>query len=218
MLDARSESAFDRSARGYVPIGDLPRSGRGEPSRRSRATGPSTGCVCLTSTRRACSPQSWTPTARASRCGPRSPLAQSDDICPTPTCWRPRSPPRTAWCRSPRDGVGRRRPGTDARAGPASRLPSWGALAGGFVGTLVLTTALRTANELGFTRRLPLSARHRRRPRSQARQGTRILAPPAAGEGFALVYYAIFAVIDTSAGCSERSSGSCTESSPPPCS
>ena len=63
MLDARSESAFDRSARGYVPIGDLPRSGRGEPSRRSRATGPSTGCVCLTSTRRACSPQSWTPTA-----------------------------------------------------------------------------------------------------------------------------------------------------------
>ena len=29
----------------------------------------------------------------------------------------------------------------------------WGALAGGFVGTLVLTTALRTANELGFTLR-----------------------------------------------------------------
>ena len=28
----------------------------------------------------------------------------------------------------------------------------WGALAGGFVGTLVLTTALRAANELGFTR------------------------------------------------------------------
>jgi len=28
----------------------------------------------------------------------------------------------------------------------------WGALAGGFVGTLVLTTALRTANELGLTR------------------------------------------------------------------
>ena len=27
-----------------------------------------------------------------------------------------------------------------------------GALAGGFVGTLVLTTALRTANELGLTR------------------------------------------------------------------
>ena len=28
----------------------------------------------------------------------------------------------------------------------------WGALAGGFIGTLVLTTALRTANELGLTR------------------------------------------------------------------
>ena len=28
----------------------------------------------------------------------------------------------------------------------------WGAFAGGFVGTLVLTTALRTANELGLTR------------------------------------------------------------------
>ena len=45
----------------------------------------------------------------------------------------------------------------------------WGALAGGFVGTLVLTTALRTANELGLT-----------------------------GEMFALVYYAIFSAIDTS--------------------
>ena len=28
----------------------------------------------------------------------------------------------------------------------------WGALAGGFIGTLVLTTSLRTANELGWTR------------------------------------------------------------------
>ena len=28
----------------------------------------------------------------------------------------------------------------------------WGALAGGFIGTLVLTTALRSANELGLTR------------------------------------------------------------------
>ena len=32
------------------------------------------------------------------------------------------------------------------------RMSIWGALAGGFVGTLVLTTALRTANELGLTR------------------------------------------------------------------
>ena len=32
------------------------------------------------------------------------------------------------------------------------RMSVWGALAGGFVGTLVLTTALRTANELGLTR------------------------------------------------------------------
>ena len=28
----------------------------------------------------------------------------------------------------------------------------WAALAGGFIGTLVLTTALRAANELGLTR------------------------------------------------------------------
>ena len=55
----------------------------------------------------------------------------------------------------------------------------WGALAGGFVGTLVLTTALRTANELGLTRvDLPFllgTAVHRR---SRARQGARLSAAP----------------------------------------
>ena len=61
----------------------------------------------------------------------------------------------------------------------------WGALAGGFIGTLVLTTALRAANELGLTRvDLPflLGTAVHRRPR--ARQGARL--PPAPGRRRAL--------------------------------
>ena len=75
----------------------------------------------------------------------------------------------------------------------------WGALAGGFIGTLVLTTALRTANELGFTRiDLPFligTAVTRDRTRAKA---LGYLMHLAAGELFALAYYAIFAATETS--------------------
>jgi hypothetical protein len=75
----------------------------------------------------------------------------------------------------------------------------WATLAGGFVGTLVLTTALRTANELGVTRvDLPFllgTAISRDRARAKA---LGYLLHLVAGELFALVYYAIFAAIDTS--------------------
>jgi hypothetical protein len=74
----------------------------------------------------------------------------------------------------------------------------WGALAGGFVGTLVLTTALRTGNELGLTRiDLPFLlgtavTGHRARAKALG-----YLLHLVAGEAFALAYYAIFAAIDT---------------------
>jgi hypothetical protein len=75
----------------------------------------------------------------------------------------------------------------------------WGALAGGFIGTLVLTTALRAANELGLTRiDLPFllgTAVTRDRSRAKA---LGYLMHLAAGELFALVYYAIFAATETS--------------------
>ena len=75
----------------------------------------------------------------------------------------------------------------------------WGALAGGFVGTLVLTTALRAANELGLTRvDLPFllgTAVSGDRARAKA---LGYLMHLAAGEMFALVYFAIFTAIDTS--------------------
>jgi hypothetical protein len=75
----------------------------------------------------------------------------------------------------------------------------WAALAGGFVGTLVLTTALRAANELGLTRiDLPFllgTAVTRDRARAKALGYSMHLA---AGEVFALVYYALFTAIDTS--------------------
>jgi hypothetical protein len=75
----------------------------------------------------------------------------------------------------------------------------WGALAGGFIGTLVLTTALRSANELGLTRvDLPFllgTAVTADRSRAKA---LGYLMHLAAGEVFALVYYAIFSAIATS--------------------
>jgi hypothetical protein len=74
----------------------------------------------------------------------------------------------------------------------------WGALAGGFVGTLVLTTALRAANELGLTRiDLPFllgTAVTEDRARAKA---LGYLLHLVAGEAFALVYYAIFAALGT---------------------
>jgi hypothetical protein len=73
------------------------------------------------------------------------------------------------------------------------------ALAGGFVGTLVLTTALRTANELGLTRvDLPFllgTALTDDRARAKAYG---YLLHLGAGEAFALAYFAIFDAIDAS--------------------
>jgi hypothetical protein len=75
----------------------------------------------------------------------------------------------------------------------------WGALAGGFIGTLVLTTALRTANELGVSRiDLPFllgTAVTRDRSRAKA---LGYLMHVAAGALFALVYFAVFAALGTS--------------------
>jgi hypothetical protein len=75
----------------------------------------------------------------------------------------------------------------------------WAALVGGFVGTLVLTTGLRTANELGLTRvDLPFllgTAVSGDRARAKA---FGYLLHLVAGEVFALVYFAIFTAIDTS--------------------
>src|SRR5919106_5268414 len=75
----------------------------------------------------------------------------------------------------------------------------WGAVAGGFVGTLVLTTALRAANELGLTRiDLPFllgTAVTSDRGRAKA---AGYLMHLVAGELFSLVYFAIFTAIDSS--------------------
>jgi hypothetical protein len=75
----------------------------------------------------------------------------------------------------------------------------WGAVAGGFVGTLVLTTGLRAASELKLTRMdLPFLlgtafAADRRRAKAIG-YGLHFVA----GQVFALVYYAVFAAIDSS--------------------
>lgn len=74
-----------------------------------------------------------------------------------------------------------------------------GAIAGGFVGTLVLTTALRAANELGLTRiDLPFvlgTAFSSDRTRAKA---VGFLLHFLAGIVFALIYYLIFLAIDRS--------------------
>lgn len=73
---------------------------------------------------------------------------------------------------------------------------AWGAVAGGFVGTVVLTSALRAANELGLTRMdLPFllgTAFSADRTRAKA---LGYVLHFAAGEGFAFVYYGIFTAI-----------------------
>ena len=75
----------------------------------------------------------------------------------------------------------------------------WGAIAGGFAGTLVLTTALRAANELSLTRiDLPFllgTAFTNDRTRAKA---VGYLLHFVAGIVFALVYYAVFVAIDSS--------------------
>jgi hypothetical protein len=75
----------------------------------------------------------------------------------------------------------------------------WGALAGGFIGTLVLTTGLRTANELGLTRiDLPFLLGTAVTPDRARAKALGYLMHLAAGELFALVYYAIFSATQTS--------------------
>jgi hypothetical protein len=75
----------------------------------------------------------------------------------------------------------------------------WGVLAGGFIGTLVLTTGLRTANELGLTRiDLPFLLGTAVTPDRARAKALGYLMHLAAGELFALVYYAIFAALDAS--------------------
>jgi hypothetical protein len=75
----------------------------------------------------------------------------------------------------------------------------WGAIAGGFAGTLVLTTALRAGNELNLTRMdLPFllgTAFSEDRTRAKA---IGYLLHFVAGMAFALIYYAIFLAIDRS--------------------
>ena len=75
----------------------------------------------------------------------------------------------------------------------------WGAIAGGFAGTLVLTTALRAGSELGLTRMdLPFllgTAFTTDRTRAKA---LGYVLHFLAGIVFALVYYAIFLAIDRS--------------------
>ena len=74
-----------------------------------------------------------------------------------------------------------------------------GVLAGGFLGTLVLTTALRAANELGLTRvDLPFLIGTALTPDRGRAKAWGYLLHLVAGELFALVYYAIFAAIDSS--------------------
>jgi hypothetical protein len=74
----------------------------------------------------------------------------------------------------------------------------WGAIAGGFVGTLVLTTTLRAANELGLTRvDLPfLLGTTVTADRARAK-AIGYLLHLTAGELFAVIYFAIFSAIDT---------------------
>ena len=75
----------------------------------------------------------------------------------------------------------------------------WGAIAGGFVGTLVLTTVLRAATELGLTRiDLPFllgTALSVDRTRAKA---LGYAAHFLAGQIFALTYLAVFSAINSS--------------------
>jgi hypothetical protein len=76
---------------------------------------------------------------------------------------------------------------------------AWGAVAGGFVGTLVLTTGLRAAGELRLTRMdIPFllgTAFSRDRMRAKAiGYGLHFVA----GQVFAFIYYGIFLAIDES--------------------
>ena len=75
----------------------------------------------------------------------------------------------------------------------------WGSIAGGFVGTIVLTTILRAGSELGLTRMdlpflLGTAVSADRRRAKAVGYGLHFVA----GQVFAAMYYAIFAAIDES--------------------
>jgi hypothetical protein len=75
----------------------------------------------------------------------------------------------------------------------------WGALAGGFVGTLVLTTALRTASELRLTRMdIPFLLGTAFTANRLFAKALGYLLHLAIGLLFALLYYAIFLAINLS--------------------
>ena len=78
-------------------------------------------------------------------------------------------------------------------------MSAWGAAAGGFVGTLVLTTGLRAASELRLTRiDLPFvlgTMFSRDRVRAKA---IGYLLHFLAGQAFAFMYYGVFAAVDAS--------------------
>ena len=67
----------------------------------------------------------------------------------------------------------------------------WGALAGGFIGTLVLTTVLRAGSEAGLTRMAFTGDRTRAKALGY-------LLHFIAGQVFALIYYAVFTAVDES--------------------
>lgn len=75
----------------------------------------------------------------------------------------------------------------------------WGALAGGFAGTLVLTTALRTASELKLTRiDLPFLLGTMFTANRSRAKALGYALHFVAGEIFALIYYVIFLAIASS--------------------
>jgi hypothetical protein len=78
-------------------------------------------------------------------------------------------------------------------------MSAWGAVAGGLVGTLVLTTGLRAASELRLTRiDLPFllgTVFTRNRARAKA---IGYLLHFVAGQAFAFLYYGVFVAIDES--------------------
>src|SRR5690606_22375069 len=94
----------------------------------------------------------------------------------------------------------------------------WGTVAGAFIGTLVLTTALRAASELKLTRAdLPFllgTAVTVNRTRAKA---AGYLLHFVNGQVFAFMYYAVFIAIGQAGWGLGRSSAWCTGCSPAPC-
>lgn len=75
----------------------------------------------------------------------------------------------------------------------------WGAIAGGFAGTLVLTTILRAGSELGLTRMdLPFLLGTAFTPDRERAKAVGYGLHFVVGQLFALLYFAIFAAIDES--------------------